>query len=300
MGSPLNVFHGFPGQQLLVVPYVNYNEMLNDPKYKELYIHSLGYYPDAKYHFTDRPDGCQEYIFIYCIKGEGWFELDGEKMEVIENQCFILPPNSAHRYGANNNNPWSIYWVHFNGEKAGYLSTPFVKPVNIITRIEDRINLFNDIYKTLIQGFNDDNLYYSTLTLGHFLGLFKFLSGESINEKNGFGTNIVHLATHFMNENINKQLKLKDLAIFASYSPSQFYRLFLKATGYSPIQYFLNLKIERACYYLLNTNYKINQIAKILGIKDAYYFSKLFTKTKRISPSEYRKQGILKQNNIPS
>lgn len=294
MNSTLNIFHGFPGQRLLVTPYKIYDEMINDATFKDLYIHSLGYYPDAKYHFTNRPNGCLQYIFIYCTKGQGWYEVNGEIVEVLENQCFILSPNTPHSYGANNENPWSIYWVHFNGEKAKHLSEPFVKPVSIITRIEERINLFNDIYETLNHGFKEENLYYACLTLGHFLGLFKFLSSESTDDKNEFGTNIVHLTTHFMNENINKQLKLKDLAVFASYSPSQFYRLFLKATGHSPIQYFLNLKIERACYYLRNTNYKINQIAKILGINDAYYFSKLFTKFKHISPSEYRKQGIIK------
>jgi len=294
MVSRSNIFHGFPGQQLLVIPYLVYQEMVKDHLFKDLYIHSLGYYPDAKYHYTKRPTGCHEFILIYCISGCGWYELKGEKIEVIENQCFVIPAETPHSYGANNSNPWSIYWIHFNGENAGYFSSPFVKPVHIATRIEDRIALFNEMYKTLIRGFNVENLYYATLTFGHFLGLFKYLSGECTNDSNEFGTNIVHIATHFMNENINKQLKLKDLSIFASYSPSQFYRLFLKATGYSPIHYFLNLKIERACYYLLNTNYKVNQIAKILGINDAYYFSKFFSKNKGLSPIQYRRQGNLK------
>jgi AraC family transcriptional regulator of arabinose operon len=287
------VSQGFTGQRLLILPFFVVEEMGKDELLKDLYIHSIGHYPNAEHHFFARPDGCAENILIYCAKGEGWFELNGKKHIVSENQVFILPANEPHSYGADKSNPWSIYWIHFKGNKAEYYASGFATPVNVTSRIEYRIALFNEIYDTLKQGYNKENLMYACSTLCHFLGLFKYLIhfGEEKSD-NEFGTSIIHWATHYMNENIDKQLKLEDLSAFTAYSPSHIHRLFYKTTGYAPMQYFLHLKMDRACYYLSHTSYKINQIAQILGFKDAYHFSKLFSKLKKVSPSLYRKQEV--------
>ena len=67
-----------------------------------------------------------------------------------------------------------------------------------------------------------------------------------------------------------------------------FSNLFLKKTGFSPLQYLNMLRIRKACQYLDNTNMKINQIAPLVGIDDNFYFSRLFTKVMGITPSQYR------------
>jgi AraC family transcriptional regulator, arabinose operon regulatory protein len=290
---------GFSGQRLLVIPFYVMDEMGSDELCKDLYMHSIGHYPDTKNFYVDRPQGCQEYILIYCVEGEGWYVLDGKKYTVSENQVFILPANLPHHYGASKKNPWSIYWVHLKGKKAELLSPGFIKPVTVTSHKEYRIGLFNEIYETLINGFNKSNLLYACLTLGHFLGTFKCLSDQeesfSGNER---GQGLVNLAIHYMNIHINSKVTLDDLArhTFYHYSPTYFNKLFVKTTGYSPIRYFLNLKIERACYYLSNTSYKVNQIAKILGFRDAYYFSRLFSKIKKVPPGQYRKSNSAVKN----
>jgi transcriptional regulator GlxA family with amidase domain len=64
--------------------------------------------------------------------------------------------------------------------------------------------------------------------------------------------------------------------------------MFCKEVQFSPINYFLHLKIERAGQLLLHTNMKINQISLKLGFDDPYYFSRLFKKIKGVSPKQYR------------
>jgi AraC-like DNA-binding protein len=98
----------------------------------------------------------------------------------------------------------------------------------------------------------------------------------------------ISLATHYMAENIEKKLTLKDLSSRFGYSESYFNRMFCKEVHFSPINYFLHLKIERAGQLLLHTNMKINQISLKLGFDDPYYFSRLFKKIKGVSPKIYR------------
>ena len=83
---------------------------------------------------------------------------------------------------------------------------------------------------------------------------------------------------HYMRENIQQNLTLKELASYFKYSPSHFSALFFGETGVSPMNYFIRLKIQKACEYIELTNMKLNEIATHLGFEDAAYFSRTFTK----------------------
>lgn len=93
-----------------------------------------------------------------------------------------------------------------------------------------------------------------------------------------------------MRENIQQNLTLKELASYFKYSPSHFSALFFGETGVSPMNYFIRLKIQKACEYIELTNMKLNEIATHLGFEDAAYFSRTFTKVMGCSPSVYRKR----------
>ena len=52
----------------------------------------------------------------------------------------------------------------------------------------------------------------------------------------------------------------------------------------------LNLRIEAAKEYLINTDMRTYEISELVGIEDASHFSKIFKKITGLSPKEYRKQ----------
>ena len=92
-----------------------------------------------------------------------------------------------------------------------------------------------------------------------------------------------------MQENVERNLTLEQLATYFKYSPSHFSMLFQKETRMSPINYFIRLKIQKACQFLDFTDMKVNQVCYRVGIEDAYYFSRLFSQIMGMSPSKYRK-----------
>lgn len=57
----------------------------------------------------------------------------------------------------------------------------------------------------------------------------------------------------------------------------------------SPMQYLLSVRICQATELLETSNYNITQIANIVGYDDPLYFSRLYSKVKGVSPTEYRK-----------
>jgi AraC-like DNA-binding protein/mannose-6-phosphate isomerase-like protein (cupin superfamily) len=286
---------GFSGQRSIVLPdYVIHNQQ-QDGVINNLYITDIGYYPNAKYHYRQRDKGINQHILLYCVSGSGWVEVEGKKMKLKDNQVIALPAGYSHKYGSDAVTPWSIYWFHFNGLQAKFYAQKLISPISLesgnTSRNEDRISLFENIYNNLTMGYSIDNLYYASLAIQYFLGSILFQPQYAGKAGEAFMANdTVSLCIHFMNENIENKLTLSDLAQYANLSNSHLTSLFKHKTGYSPIDYFISLKIQKACQYLDHTTMKIAQISPKIGMDDPLYFSRMFQKKMGLSPSEYRKK----------
>lgn len=285
---------GFKGERSIILPPFVVNELRTEMLTKELFITDIGFYPQARFHFRERTEKqAMQYILIYCVEGEGWFTIDHQKYTVSQFQFFIIPKGQAHSYGSNADNPWTIYWLHFDGEHASFFAQGFDKPTDISldinSRIEERIDLFDEIFTTLGKGYSKNNLIYATTSLFHFLGSMKFLGEYRENAKTtDKARQIIEVAIHYMRENIERKATLQQIAEHTGLSASRFSLLFQQQTGYSPLKYFNQLKIQKACHYLDFTTMKVNQISPMLGFDDAFYFTRLFTKTMGVSPTDYR------------
>ena len=286
---------GFKGERFIYLPLSILEQMENNPLTGDLYIYSLGFFTHAAYHFIERPEGCDQFLLIYCKDGKGSVQIQDKVYELSANQYIILPPNVYHKYAADKDDPWSIYWFHFKGRKAQYIAegkdSPHTISPSISSRIENRLELFEEIYETLRKGLSIEQINYANFCFGYFLSSLIYVEQyrDSIGKSEYTGT-IINRSIYFMNENINKNLTIQEIASFVNYSPSYFYRKFMHEIGISPMAYFIKMKINKACHILKNTDLKINQIATLLGYTDPLYFSRVFTKTKGVSPSEYRIQ----------
>lgn len=152
------------------------------------------------------------------MEGSGWFCIDDERHEVQANQFFILPKYRRHSYGSAEGQPWTIYWIHFDGAKAAFFSVGFSKPHDIMpaahSRIKERLMLFDEIFATVSAGLNCNYMLYATTMLFHFLGSMKFL-GEYrecrfTTPETGMG--LVERADHYMRESLSKNLTLAEIA----------------------------------------------------------------------------------------
>lgn len=289
----LRIKDGFSGEQAFVLPPAYIREMENNPLSAVLHITDIGYYPRAAHHYRRRESPICQYVFIYNVHGKGWYELDGRRYDVLPDSYFVLPPGVPHSYGADDDDPWTIYWIHFKGSLAGEFVMSHNGPVSIRpgmrSRIRQRIALFEEIMSTLEGGYSGESLLYACSVFHHFLGSLRYLiQYRDAAEKDSREDDIVQMAIRYMNENIAKPLKLSDISRHLGCSQSFFSSIFSGSTGQSPISYFIQLKIKRACSLLDFTSLKINQICHLVGMNDPYYFSRIFTRTMGVSPRKYR------------
>ncbi|MFH1195108.1 MAG: AraC family transcriptional regulator [bacterium] len=282
---------GFGGQKMIRMPAEICNMNLQQHPFNNLFITDIGYFPKAAFHYVKRDEGCPQYILIYCVSGEGWFITSSGHGVVKPNQYVIIPANMKHRYGANPENPWSIYWVHFCGlEAASFLYTLNLEkaPRSVdVFYTEERIKIFNEMYDSLELGYSKENIGFSNMCLWYFMATLIY--GEHYKKTlQSKELDVVDSVIQYMKLNLKKTITLEELAENSNTSVSNFSKLFKKKTGYAPIDYFIRLKIQSACQYLNLTDYRVKEVCSFLGFKDQYYFSRIFTKIMGQSPTQYK------------
>jgi len=287
---------GFKGQKAIVIPRkILSNQCARDKVISNLYITDIGYYPKAKYHYRERLHGADQHILIYCQEGSGEVTIKKSRFTIEAGDFFVVPIKAAHTYAADENNPWTIYWIHFKGTISDSLVDLLYKKANgykgFISDNEQSISLFNEMYHQLERGYSIDNLIYSNMCLGHFITTMiyndRYDTRGKLNRKD-----VIDNAVDFLSKNIGEMLPLDKMAAAINLSPSHFSYLFKKKTGFSPIEYFNHLKVQKACQYLLFTDLRVREIALELGIEDPYYFTRMFTKVMGMSPNNYREKKI--------
>lgn len=282
---------GFKGQISCILPQNKRKFCASHSFCKKLYITDIGYYPNASFHNRLREHGSRQCILIYCVKGEGWFSIEGKRRQVKANEYFILPKNKAHEYGAEVSNPWTIYWVHFTGENADYLATYLQpskkKPPLFVAPSALRVMIFDDIISHLELSNNSDNLIYASSSLYAFLTSFHRLTIKITNKE----FNPIEELINFMKLNLDKNLTLKQFAEHVNMSPSHLSAIFKRKTKYSPVNLFTNLKIQKASQLLLDEQYSIKTIALNLGFDDPYHFSRIFKRVMGVSPKFFKSES---------
>lgn len=81
---------------------------------------------------------------------------------------------------------------------------------------------------------------------------------------------------------------LDSLLKIAHMSSSNLMRVFRKATGQTPIEYLIRLRIQKAMELLQNTDMTITEIAMEVGFNDSNYFTRQFRKIVGESPRQFR------------
>jgi AraC-like DNA-binding protein len=286
-----NRWYGMGRQHIEIPRPILKSRVQKDSWLKQLYISSLGYYPRAEGHFTHRKKGLPENIIFYCVDGHGWYKLGDKQYEVNPNEFFMLPENVEHAYGSAEKDPWTIYWVHIGGEQLPYFNSMLsvqehFKPA-YIKNSEEIFSHFSKMYKTLELGYSTDNLVFANMCLTHFLSLFIYNSRHS-EAQTSDKMDVVDRAILYMQEHIKENMSLNELSRMFNYSSSRFASLFKQKTGYAPIDYFIQMKMQKACQQLDFSDRSVKEIAINLGFDDPYYFSRRFSKIIGMSPTNYR------------
>ena len=90
-----------------------------------------------------------------------------------------------------------------------------------------------------------------------------------------------------MEAHLDQSLRMSRLSEISGFSESHLGTLFKQATGHSPMSHFHRLKMQAAARELAFTEKSVKEIGLACGIRDPYYFSRLFKSVMGVSPAKF-------------
>ena len=91
-------------------------------------------------------------------------------------------------------------------------------------------------------------------------------------------------------ENYDKPSPVTAVMHNSGLSERSFTRRFKNATGMTPIEYVLNLRIEEAKQILETTLHPVEAVAEMVGYQDASFFNRKFQQKVGLTPAQYRRK----------
>lgn len=100
---------------------------------------------------------------------------------------------------------------------------------------------------------------------------------------------VIERAKDYINEFYKTDIKVHEVADVINITPNYFSSLFKQKTGKNFNEYINQLRIDEAKELLINTPFKVNEIARLVGFNEYKYFVEVFKKLSGITPTTYRK-----------
>ena len=229
------------------------------------------------------------YLIHYVLKGTGIYKARGKLFRLQEGDAFLICPDELIYYEADQNTPWTYTWIGMQGIKIkGYLERTSLFDSLVVSLGQDeqlrRCHEKMSEADKLTQ--NRDLIMNSILYEYLFLLASKFPREQlSPREKQ---ISYVEEVLKYMESNYAQSISIQSLADSLGLNRSYLHRLFKSATGSSLQEYLLELRIQKACTLLQETDLAVSIISLSVGYEDTLYFSRLFRKKKGVSPSLYR------------
>jgi AraC family transcriptional regulator of arabinose operon len=273
-----------------LTPAFMLSKLARHPLTRECYPAGMGYYPRAFGHRMERQRH-DDNLLIYCVEGQGRVTTPEGSARVVAGNMLLLPQGVTHQYQADQIDPWTIYWVHFQGSGTAVFNQylGYRDGASPVTRVGVSPQLtahFRGLMEVRRTGYNTRAFINAANQLRHLLTEFalEVRRSQAVNQHN---FNLAAVQS-FMLENLSRQLDLDTLAASARLSRFHFSSKYKALTGYSPIRHFLNMKMEYACHLLDSGELSVKEVAATLGYEDPLYFSRLFSRTIGMPPRSYR------------
>ncbi len=226
---------------------------------------------------------------LYVANGRYDYTFEGGAFTARGGEAFYLPANYApYEYTISTENAKELCTLQIEFEikdaQTGEALRFSERPTHL--RFSDRAD-FEQSMRALISSYASSLTSSKHETISELYRLFSLCekAGEIDTVKKA-KKNIAP-AVKYIEQNYNKKINVGELANLAGISQSQLRRDFNAVFGMAPMKYKRKIILKMAKRMINADEFKIGEIAEMLGFVDVYEFSHFFTKETGLSPKEY-------------
>lgn len=251
-------------------------------------IFEVGYEKCEPLHYWG-PHEKQGYVFHYCKSGKGTLVINDRIYYVKQGDIFYIAPDDKCFYQADGISPWEYKWIYFGGMKSKALisKTAFCDSARVVPC--KNANDLNAIVDLIL-----DNKVSEVNDLQAMSGLYRFFAWLLSNYPNTERLKQIKpnekywmQILNYIYINLPYNLSVNNISKSVGLERTYIYKLFLKNTGISTMEFINNLKISIACDKILEQNKSLLRISAEVGFNEYAWFSKVFKRIVGVLPSEY-------------
>jgi AraC family transcriptional regulator len=141
-------------------------------------------------------------------------------------------------------------------------------------------------------GFQNGSLFVDSLgtaLASHLLHHYSIRPLSRRNSAGGMAPSALRRCIALMEANIERDLRLSELANEAGVSTSHFIRSFRESTGKTPYQFLLHQRVTRAQSLMREPGTSLTEVALASGFADQHHLARVFRRITRMTPSDYRR-----------
>lgn len=247
---------------------------------------------EASYYNDGKKAGNPPYaVWQYTIHGRGRFDGKEQRRDIPPESLMILTvPGPQSYYLPADSDLWEFVFMVLIGREAIRITRMIEQRLGNLIDAETVPKTIQFFYETLQRFFSGeikDPFINSSYTYRLCMLLLEEIedSTEIENKQSFDGLKV------FLQENIDRNISVEEMAKFMRLSRSHFTRLFGRTMGMSPRLYMEDLRLKTAADILLKEAVSVKETACRCGIYDVNYFCRLFKKRYGISPGKYRIQS---------
>lgn len=221
---------------------------------------------------------CIEYILSGC----GTVKTRGKTFYPKQGDSYFLLPGEDHLYYSDSEDPWVKIWINVSGQLVDSLIDAYSLRNTTVVRCNSKPYI-EKIHR-LMENVDIQPKELALKSAIYFHELLQFLAD---NKEQGASTS-AETVKNYIDKNIYSPITIDELAGLIYKSSAQTIRIFKKAYGLTPYEYYMDNKIKKAVQLLKSTTFSVKEIAYRLGFCDEHYFSGIIKKKTGKKPTDYR------------
>lgn len=260
--------------------------------------------------FTFSKESHDFWEIVYVDKENFYCNVNGKEILLSEGEIIFHKPNVPHSHYADGKTAPNVFIISFECKSQ---SMQFFEDKKFL--LDDKLKKFiyliiDEAKKTFdIEVFNP-NLRKLNLLKNPSLGGEQLLKNyleiflvdllrnqtetkkgnSSFLTKNEYDNKFIDDVIKLLKSNVCYKVSIDDLCNSTAYSRAHLFREFKRVTGKTIMNYYCDLKMEKAKQLLREKEFSISIIAEKLNFDTPNYFSKTFKKKIGLTPLQYRKR----------
>ena len=255
------------------------------------YLKSVGHF-FCDFNFYVRRKNHKSFLLIYTVAGKGYAKYRGKEYKLKKGQAILFDCYDYQEYRSDGTELWKIKWLHFNGSSSGdYFNLIYNNMGPVVNMYEGTLipECLDEILKIMEEGDLKLEIKVSGLIVRMLTEILLSASARPNGDESSLRDDRIRAALEYIDLNYTKGTTLKEMAAAACVSVYHFTRLFKNATGYSPYEYLVKYRINKAKGLLKTTEVTVDEIAGKVGFESASNFTRTFRELEDMTPVRYRR-----------